>query len=145
MKRLYKGYVVHSDGRVERKDGKGFYKLGKDRSGYVLFTVSEGRKTIERTRLHRIVWKAFNGKIPQGMEIDHIDEDRSNNALSNLRLLTKGQNLSRAKRVVTDKQMMDIKYLKSLGYRQVDIAEEVGISQPVVSRVLNGKEYEWNI
>ena len=145
MKRLYKGYVVHSDGRVERKDGKGFYKLGKDGAGYVLFTITEGRKTIQRTRLHRVVWEAFNGKIPQGMEVDHMDDDRSNNDLSNLRLLTKGQNISRAKRLLSNKQMETIKYLKSLGYRQVDIAEEVGCSQPLVSRVLNGKKYEWNI
>ncbi len=140
MKRLYRGYVVHDDGRVERKDGKGFIKQHIAKSGYSLFDV--GGKSV---RTHRVVWEAFNGKIPIGMEIDHVDEDRSNNKLSNLRLLTIGENRSRAKRSVTDKQIEDIRYLKSLGYRQLDIAKEVGVSQPVVSRVLNGKTYEWNI
>ena len=145
MKRLYKGYVVHSDGSIERKDGKGVINQAKDGNGYYMFVQSNGRMNQVSTRVHRFVWEAFNGKIPQGMEVDHIDDDRSNNDLSNLRLLTHGQNVSKAKRVVTDKQMIDIKYLKSLGYKQTHIAKLVGVSQPVVSRVLNGKTYEWNI
>ena len=140
MKRLYRGYVVHSDGRIERKDGDGYIKANVRTDGYVHVTLGK-----DRHRLHRIVWEAFNGKIPQGMQIDHINDDKTDNTLSNLQLLTQGENVSKARRVVTDKQVVDIKYLKSLGYRQMQIAKSVGISQAVVSRVLNGKTYEWNI
>ena len=38
-------------------------------------------------RVHRIVWELFNGEIPKGMQIDHIDRDTLNNSLSNLRLV----------------------------------------------------------
>lgn len=38
--------------------------------------------------LHDVVWEQANGAIPGGMEIHHIDEDKLNNALSNLHLVT---------------------------------------------------------
>lgn len=43
--------------------------------------------------LHRIIWETFNGPIPPGYEIDHKDNDRGNNALSNLQLVTHKQNI----------------------------------------------------
>lgn len=42
--------------------------------------------------VHRLVWNAFVGEIPAGFELDHIDRNRTNNALSNLRLVTHQQN-----------------------------------------------------
>jgi hypothetical protein len=38
-------------------------------------------------RLHRAVWEAVNGPIPDGFHVHHVDEDRSNNQSSNLQLL----------------------------------------------------------
>ncbi len=41
---------------------------------------------------HRIIWEMFNGKIPEGLVIDHIDSNRANNLIENLRLCTFQQN-----------------------------------------------------
>lgn len=41
---------------------------------------------------HTLVWRWHNGDIPDGMFIDHIDRDRLNNKIENLRLCTKSQN-----------------------------------------------------
>ena len=38
--------------------------------------------------VHRIVWEMNNGEISSSLCIDHIDGDRSNNRLENLRLLS---------------------------------------------------------
>ena len=38
--------------------------------------------------VHRIVWEMNNGKIPDGMQIDHINHDRTDNRLCNMRLVT---------------------------------------------------------
>ena len=45
-------------------------------------------------RVHRLVWSAFNGPIPEGLEINHKDEDKANNALLNLELVTPSQNVN---------------------------------------------------
>ena len=41
---------------------------------------------------HRIVWVLLNGDIPVGMEIDHIDGNRVNNNIGNLRLVNHKEN-----------------------------------------------------
>lgn len=38
--------------------------------------------------LHRLVWEQANGPIPDGYIVHHIDEDKMNNVLSNLQLVT---------------------------------------------------------
>jgi hypothetical protein len=40
--------------------------------------------------LHRLVWIYFNGDIPDGAHIDHINRDRKNNRIENLRLAPNG-------------------------------------------------------
>ena len=47
--------------------------------------------------VHRIVWESFNGPIPDDMDVDHIDGNPQNNALSNLRLLSHQDNLKARK------------------------------------------------
>lgn len=42
--------------------------------------------------LHRQVWIYHNGDIPQGYVIDHIDRNRANNQIENLRLATQSEN-----------------------------------------------------
>lgn len=36
---------------------------------------------------HRVVWEIHYGSIPEGMQIDHIDRNTSNNSISNLRIV----------------------------------------------------------
>lgn len=39
-------------------------------------------------RLHRVVWEQKNGRpVPEGFHVHHRDEDRSNNAADNLKLM----------------------------------------------------------
>jgi len=41
-----------------------------------------------KSRMHRIVWEFYEGRIPEGYHIDHIDNDPLNNDISNLQMLT---------------------------------------------------------
>lgn len=54
-------------------------------SGYYSLTVSP------RTLMHRYVWEKERGKIPQGYDIHHKDEDKGNNHISNLECLPKSE------------------------------------------------------
>jgi hypothetical protein len=49
-------------------------------------------KISKNIALHRIVYKAYNGTIPEGLCIDHIDNNRLNNHIDNLRLATLSEN-----------------------------------------------------
>jgi len=41
---------------------------------------------------HTLVWIYFNGDIPEGMEVDHVNRDSRDDRLENLRLATPSQN-----------------------------------------------------
>lgn len=57
--------------------------------GYI---VRKGKSTKNLTRLHRFVYELAHGPIPEGFHIDHIDQNKSNNFLSNLRVVTHQEN-----------------------------------------------------
>lgn len=52
---------------------------------------------------HRIIWEMHNGLIPEGLTLDHIDGNPSNNRLENLRLATHQQNLMNQKKKIYGK------------------------------------------
>jgi hypothetical protein len=61
---------------------------------YVGCFVGEGN-TKQRLwrRVHRVVYETHIGKIPEGHEIDHISGDKHNNDISNLRAVTRSENM----------------------------------------------------
>lgn len=46
---------------------------------------------------HRLAWIYAHGAIPEGMRVDHENQDRSDNRLANLRLATHADNLRNCK------------------------------------------------
>lgn len=56
------------------------------KGGYVFITIN-----YEIIAAHRLAWVYMHGDIPEGMEVDHIDGNPSNNAIDNLRLATSSQ------------------------------------------------------
>ena len=46
--------------------------------------------------LHRLLYETFIGPIPEGAQIDHIDGNRANNDLSNLRVVNQSENTKNA-------------------------------------------------
>ena len=53
----------------------------------------KGQKSIQ---VHRFVWECFNGLIPEGKVIDHVNDIRDDNRLSNLQLMTQKENLKKS-------------------------------------------------
>ena len=47
--------------------------------------------------IHRVVWTMFNDTPPKGMHIDHINRDKLDNRIENLRCVTPGQNILNSK------------------------------------------------
>lgn len=46
--------------------------------------------------VHRLVWAWHYGAIPSDKQVDHIDRDRLNNRIENLRLVTRRENMRNA-------------------------------------------------
>ena len=51
-----------------------------------------GQSGVKGFQVHRFIWECFNGLIPEGKVIDHINNDKEDNRLCNLQLLTSQQN-----------------------------------------------------
>ena len=89
---------MHTGKSVERKFGKfGGYNgvdLWKDGAPYVFM-------------VHRVVWESFNGKIPEGIQVNHINENKHDNRLENLNLMSCKENQNwgtRNKRMVENRK-----------------------------------------
>ncbi|MCK3201792.1 HNH endonuclease [Escherichia coli] len=76
--------------------GKGYKRVGLKGRSY---------------KVHRIIWEMHNGPIPEGMEVDHIDHNKINNAIWNLRLVTRKGNCHN----------LPLYYTNKTGYRGVYI------------------------
>ena len=100
-------------------------------------------KNTNRKYVHRAVWEAFNGPIPDGLQINHIDENKLNNSLTNLSLVTPRENMNWgslpekcAKTILQyDKNGNFIKEWRS----GMCIQRELGFNQANISQCANGK------
>lgn len=45
-------------------------------------------------KVHLLVWRTFNGEYDSNLQVNHIDNNKYNNRLSNLNLLTASQNIN---------------------------------------------------
>lgn len=62
--------------------------------GYIVTALQDDNKVQHFWRIHRLIWTAVNGEIPDGMEINHLDENKENNSISNLSLVTRKKNIN---------------------------------------------------
>ncbi|WP_151708876.1 NUMOD4 domain-containing protein [Acinetobacter brisouii] len=125
------------------------------RDGYMCISLSVGRKS--RTLIvHSLELEAFVGDRPDRMQACHIDGDRANNALSNLRWDTVKENhndkrkhgtMARGTKVNTNKltpeQVMAIREKRNNGKTLDELAKEYGISNNAVSHIVLGKNWQW--
>lgn len=78
----------------------GNHYVRDDKTGYYLCHNKYG----SGHRLHRDVWEFYNGKIPKGFQVHHIDHNKSNNEMGNLRLMRKSEHMKLHGAELTDEQ-----------------------------------------
>lgn len=82
--------TYNSDKTIAFFDG---YKFRKDKkTGYFLST--KKMDSGKRERLHTYLWRFYNGSIPEGYHIHHVDKDKNNNNIENLTCIPSSTHLS---------------------------------------------------
>lgn len=89
----YEHYQVSDQGRVlNTKTGRILKSTARHSyEDYRAYNLSSGGRT-KKISAHRLVWMAFNGEIPLTLEVDHLDDNPTNNRLDNLQLLSHSDN-----------------------------------------------------
>ena len=80
-------YEISNDGNVRNIKRKVNITLAKNNSGYFRWRRNLNGK-VKHEFVHRSIWKAFNGDIPEGYTINHIDCNKENNNLDNLECIS---------------------------------------------------------
>ena len=101
----WKKYLRYEDGKLYWKARKGSdqgtkmfnTRYADTEAGYLN---KNGYKRVgfgnSRYSYHRIIWELHNGTILEGMEIDHINFNPSDNRIENLQCITSGDNTRRS-------------------------------------------------
>ena len=74
--------------------------------------------------LHRAIYAWFYNEVPEGLVVDHIDDNKINNKLNNLQLLTPSQNLLKARKKLGSMGTYT-PYMKKGGYTKEEILERI--------------------
>ena len=94
---VFSNYAASKDGEIINVKTQRIMKMNKKINGYYMFDVFD--KNLEKPKTccqHRFVYEAVRGVIPEGFEIDHINEVKSDNGIKNLQLLTHQQNVEKS-------------------------------------------------
>ena len=153
-----KVYATRGPGGVALKEPREL--CGSEVRGYLVVNIRNG-ETKMQCHIHRIVWIAANGVIPEGYVVDHINNDKKDNRLTNLQLLTPGENSTKARNdglykvheeagqaKITDEVHDFIQYIygaTNLTCRQ--LADVFGISKSRVHQIIHDEQWtdigEW--
>ena len=142
-------YKVSDEGdvySVERRDSRGHRCGGRilkpkcDRDGYLMVNLYKNGK-YKTKKVHRIVAEAFIPNPKGFLEINHKDENKSNNELSNLEWCTREYNINYGKRTekVSKKvRAINIKTGEVLTFNSIRGAGRKGYDQGGVAKACKG-------
>lgn len=128
-----------------------------NRKGYLCVDLTK-EKINKTCQVHRLVTATFLGPCPLNKQVDHINGDKTNNTLKNLRYLTPRENNDAAiarrgppwrapgeknpAAKLTAAQIIEIRRLHLEGMTQVALAKEFGVTQAAVWYIVRGKHWK---
>lgn len=149
-------YSVSTFGRVRRETSITAAKAGHilkqhlSRDGYRQVGISVAGKP-RLIRVHRAVYEAFFGKIPENLVINHKDGDKQNNYPWNLEAITNRENIIHAFRIlkrdptgqkVTAAQVVEIRDKLAQGVTMSSLSRIYNVSVPAIANIAYGKTWK---
>ena len=137
-------WVAHPDtGKIYSNCIGDFLKPTLKRNGYQELSIklNQGKSEYQnKVSLHRAMWILCRG-IPTSLnaEVDHIDRNRQNNRLENLRLVYKDENRCR-KLTYADAEEIRRRYAE--GETQRVLAQSYNISKSSVGEIVRRETYK---
>ena len=128
--------------------------VGGVTDGYkrVLLYTPKARGKRRYLLVHRLVLEAFTGSCPRGLETRHLNGDRADNRLINLRYGTPKENAAdrlfhggypRVARKLSPEDVRSIRGMLKKGVYQRDIAVKFSVDQCAISAIKIGKSWSW--
>ena len=148
----FPNYMVCDAGWVRSLRSRRILRPWPNGSGYDTVTVYRDRRPYRRT-VHQLVLEAFGPPRPTPLhECDHRDGRKNHNAASNLRWLTKGQNIAHAFELgqlnhrgelnpsarLTADQVREIVRLYADGETLKELARTYGVRSETIRRIVRG-------
>lgn len=144
-------YLISNDGFVWSEKTNRVIKAAINKPGYSYVNIRCNGKT-KPYAIHRLVAEAFIGEIPENMVIDHINSNKNDNSVENLRIITRKSNSTFARNklridgknghTIDDRKAGEIKWLLfNTTMMQREIAGLYVISQSVISAIKTGHSW----
>ena len=136
---VFTNYAASKEGEVINVKTGRKMKMCKNHAGYYRFDFrhKKRRKTYFQ---HRFVFEAIKGVIPEGFEIDHKNEVKTDNRIINLQLLTHQQNIEKSKNIpIVSINVETSKKKIFLSSKAASI--ELEIVRSSISNICNKKRY----
>lgn len=87
-------YLISNKGQVYDRVNNRIVSQNYNSCGYKRVGVVDDEGNRRQMLVHRLVYMAFIGEIPKGMQINHKDECKVNNDVENLEVMTPSQNIN---------------------------------------------------
>ena len=93
--RNYDKYEVYEDGRIWSYSHKKWLKPSTLQNGYQIVCLYDNEGKKKSYRLNRVIYESVSGEpIPEGYDVNHINEVKTDNRFENLNLMTRKENIN---------------------------------------------------
>lgn len=142
----YEGlYQISNLGRVKRVTTGRILKGGKDKDGYLMVKLYKNNIRSNK-KIHRLVAEAFIPNPENKPQVNHADENKTNNSLDNLEWMTAKENINHGTHNERVSKTMSIPIIATnlkTGesqefYGASECARQLGLYQQHISAVLKG-------